>query len=82
MAHLDQLKESVRKIEERGDAFIAFAKGLAEQLRHAKNDAAEIERIASQLDAQAGEFDAAIIENTDTPTPNPAPTPTPESRRR
>lgn len=65
MAHLDKLKESVRAIEERGDAFIAFAKGVAEQLRHSKNDAAEIERIASQLDAQAAEFDTAILENTD-----------------
>lgn len=64
MAHLDKLKEAVRKIEEQGDATIALLRGLAEQLRHSKNDAVEIEAIAAQLDSQAQEFSEVISENT------------------
>lgn len=61
---LDKLKASVTLIEERGDATIALLKGIAAELRLHKGEAAEIERIAAQLDTQASEFETAITENT------------------
>lgn len=68
---LDNLKAAVTKIEQRGDATITLLKGIAAELRAHKDDAAEVERIAVQLESQAAEFDAAIAENT-TPSAPPS----------
>lgn len=66
----DRLKEAVRKNNDRGDAFIEFVRGVVAELRANAEDPVAINAAADQLEAQAGEFDAAIIENTPTqPTP-------------
>lgn len=61
---LQRLQESVRKNNDRGDAFIAFVRGVVAELKANAEDPAAINALADDLDAQAADFDAAIIENT------------------
>lgn len=71
MADFTRLIEAVQRIEDRGDAAIALLHGLAEQLRQAAADPAEIARLADLIDAQASELNQAIVDNTPPTPPSP-----------
>lgn len=76
---LDILRASVTRIEDRGDATITLLTGLAEQVRQNAEDPIAIRALADKLDAQAGEFEAAIAANTPpAPAPDPVADPAPE----
>lgn len=64
---LADLLAAVTRIENDGDAFMAYAKGIADQLIVFKDSPAEVERLAGLIVAKADQFRAAIPANT----PNP-----------
>lgn len=69
MAMLDTLIEKVTRIEDRSDAIIALVHGLAAEIRRIGVDQVALDDLAKRLDAQAGEIDAAVVENTPEVTP-------------
>lgn len=68
---LDQLTASVAQVNTKADSLITLVKGLAQIIRDNAGDKAKMLQLASDLDAQSGELQAAIDENTP-PTEPPA----------
>lgn len=68
MASLDDVLAKVRACNDKGDSLILLVKGLSAQLREAfaNNNQAKILEILDEVDAQAGEYQGAIDENTPT----------------
>lgn len=63
---LDDVLAKVRASNDKGDSLILLVKGLSAQLREAlaENNQAKLLEILDEIDNQAGEFQAAIDENT------------------
>ena len=61
---LDALKEKVEANGEVSQSAVTLIQGLAQQIRDAADDPAELEALANQLDAQSKSLGEAVAANT------------------
>lgn len=64
MSVMDDLKAAVAKARTVEASAVALITGLAERIRNAAQDPAELETLAQELDAQTDSLSAAITANT------------------
>lgn len=67
-AELDRLTASVAALKTKEQSLIALVKGLAQLIRDNVNNGPALTALADEIDADAGEMQAAVDENTP-PTP-------------
>ena len=63
-ADIDRLKAAVTRIEEAGPAVVALITGLAQQIRDAADDPAELQSLSERLETQAQALADAALSNT------------------
>lgn len=76
---IERVIASVTAVNTKADSLIKLANELAELIRANAGSPAKLKKIADDLDAQAGELDAAIVANTipveEPPVEEPPPPP-------
>jgi hypothetical protein len=63
-AELDRLTASVAALKTKEQSLIALVKGLAQLIRDNVNNGPALTALADEIDADAGEMQAAVDENT------------------